>query len=183
MVYIEISSIYQIHYQNFSSGSREVSSRNAGEIPSSSQSRTTRTKAEQGAVRRVTQEGRAVRRRDEARRETLAKRSSTISSVSFWIRCSRLYLIFSGRLKSGEPMFLMGTPELHPANWQYNLILLHSDTFLQENFGTPFRLTQLIFPVNFGHHWLLLNLFSTTSWPAHIENQYLFQIIFQRTVT
>jgi len=62
------------------SGSREVSSRNAGEIPSSSQSRTTRTKAEQGAVRRVTQEGRAVRRRDEARRETLAKRSSTISS-------------------------------------------------------------------------------------------------------
>ena len=149
-----------MYWQNFSSGSREVSSRNQGEISNSSQSRTTRSKVEQGAVRRVTQEGRAVRRRDEARRETLAKRSSTISSVCFWSWwCWRLYFIFSGWLKSGEPMSLMGTSKLHPASWQYNIILLHSDTFLQENFGTPFRLTQLIFPVNFGHHWLLLTYF------------------------
>lgn len=64
-----------------SSGSREVLTRNMGEIPSS-HSRATRTKSDQSekVVRRVTQEGRAVRRRDEARRESLSKRSSTISS-------------------------------------------------------------------------------------------------------
>jgi hypothetical protein len=65
-----------------SSGSREVLARSTGEMSSSTQSRTTRGKGDPSAqvVRRVTQEGRAVRRRDEARRESLAKRSSTISS-------------------------------------------------------------------------------------------------------
>jgi len=64
-----------------SSGSREVLTRNTGEI-SNTHSRATRTKSEQSekVVRRVTQEGRAVRRRDEAKRESLTKRSSTISS-------------------------------------------------------------------------------------------------------
>ena len=71
----------------FSAGSREVLTRNPGEVASSSHSRTARTQGgeqsqqSEKVVRRVTQEGRAVRRRDEARRESLAKRSSTISSV------------------------------------------------------------------------------------------------------
>jgi len=69
-----------------SAGSREVLTRNPGEVASSSHSRTARTQGgeqsqqSEKVVRRVTQEGRAVRRRDEARRESLAKRSSTISS-------------------------------------------------------------------------------------------------------
>jgi len=55
--------------------------RGPSEVPTS-HTRATRTKSEQSekVVRRVTQEGRAIRRRDEAKRESLAKRSSTISS-------------------------------------------------------------------------------------------------------